>query len=540
MSLSDQLQRVIYRLKAEGADKVKKDFEGIEDAAEGVAREAINVEKAVATIGIQAEETKTRLQRMVDSAGGGFTSIRNNVGQVAGGFQSAMKGFNDLAGKLGPWNQALELGGKAVKFIDESFDALAAKEPGRRKEIEETRKAFKGLGDGVKEATAELALFVADGWAPVEEALKRAQRITKEVRDFYKLDDRLAAKGLGVLFGGGITESIGEALDNQWGVGVDEMLEKVGEAKKKFDDELKKTASDLKKSTSDARRAWEDEMRDWAAERADIIRPTYEAEHAPAHRWMKSDEPENAPGRASRTVQGSMPSVLYQADDFESIINSTGAKAESAFAKMNEKAYGAFVDSQSKSKLEALFGPVEEIDLYTQSLTALGGVFSAFSEAVGAGYAAIVTGQGSVVSAIKNAASAALMAQGKQSVVAALRETALGFGALALGSPTAAAHFKSAAIHGAVAAAAGAAAYALGGGGAGASTPASTGGSSAGSSGGSGSLADKIVGGGQGGGKETIIVAYMDPFANQPEHIRRQQAREMVANVVGKGAVEDS
>lgn len=140
-------------------------------------------------------------------------------------------------------------------------------------------------------------------------------------------------------------------------------------------------------------------------------------------------------------------------------------------------------EAQNVGQLEKIFGPIEEFEIYEQGFASLGSTFSAFSDAVGEGYAAIVTGQGSFSAAFKKAFADGLLAMGKSSVVSALRETALGVGALAIGSPTAAIHFKSAALHGAVAVAAGAAANALGAGSS-APAPAPSGGSSSGSAGG--------------------------------------------------------
>jgi hypothetical protein len=119
-------------------------------------------------------------------------------------------------------------------------------------------------------------------------------------------------------------------------------------------------------------------------------------------------------------------------------------------------------ESQNIGQLEKIFGPIEQFELYEQAFSHFGATFTAFSEAMGAGYEAIVTGQGGVGAAIKKTLADGLMAIGKSSVVEALRQTALGFGALAFGSPTAGMHFKSAAMHGAVAVAAGLAANQIG------------------------------------------------------------------------------
>jgi hypothetical protein len=112
-----------------------------------------------------------------------------------------------------------------------------------------------------------------------------------------------------------------------------------------------------------------------------------------------------------------------------------------------------------------IFGQKEDWDGWRETLAVTGSAFTAFGEAAGAGYTAIVTGAGGVGAAIRQSMADGLMALGKTSLVKALSETALGFGSLALGplgGASAAMHFKSAALHGAVAVAAGLAANGLG------------------------------------------------------------------------------
>jgi hypothetical protein len=125
----------------------------------------------------------------------------------------------------------------------------------------------------------------------------------------------------------------------------------------------------------------------------------------------------------------------------------------------------AAYDAKAKGFLETALGPIEQFDAYNMAAEKLGATFSAFGNAVAGSYEAIVTGQGSVSAAFKKIFADGLMAMGKSSVIEALRETALGFGSLALGpigGVSAAMHFKSAALHAAVAVAAGAAAKGLG------------------------------------------------------------------------------
>jgi len=582
MSLADQIQRIVYQLKTDGAAKVAKDFEKIQKAADGVVEAEKEVEreadKMAKSISDAMNKTADNTKRLSD------VISKQLVSDIAG----AVKSFGLFRGAF----DALGVSGDKLNNVMDAVSIGA--------------KFFGGPGGviaGVTVAAGYAAVAIGD-WQHemnearfVQEQFARAQHLTKEavnqgteavrlahiemaqlsiktalgadaMKAFTKafLDADAAARAssfLRLFRSGDDIDTFGRTAAGGFGP-VDEIDQFAAIAAKGSlpDDDGIRASNRITARQKEIALA-KDEL-------AALERQWKRYDHGALSVGLYRQEREKLNAVINGTVAGGRGGAKRERDfsEFASVTGtddvvgkpigwSMGAKADTrqfnAFGALQdegdllngsreryeqwlkdmasaEERYGAFVDSQSKSKLEALFGPVEEIDLYTQSLTALGGVFSAFSEAVGAGYAAIVTGQGSVVSAIKNAASAALMAQGKQSVVAALRETALGFGALAFGSPTAAMHFKSAALHGAVAVAAGAAANALGGGGAGASTPASTGGSSAGSSGGSGSLADKIVGGGQGGGKDQrpIYVLVGSEFSEDSPRNRSIKAREAV------------
>jgi hypothetical protein len=155
-------------------------------------------------------------------------------------------------------------------------------------------------------------------------------------------------------------------------------------------------------------------------------------------------------------------------------VKQTGIETRGILAKMNsdiraakEAAAQGRTDGQQDALFgtHVIFGQKEDWDGWRETLAVTGSAFTAFGEAAGAGYTAIVTGAGGVGAAIRQSMADGLMALGKTSLVKALSETALGFGSLALGplgGASAAMHFKSAALHGAVAVAAGLAANGLG------------------------------------------------------------------------------
>lgn len=204
---------------------------------------------------------------------------------------------------------------------------------------------------------------------------------------------------------------------------------------------------------------------------------------------------------------------------------------------------------KKKRRIEMVLGPISEFDEYQAGLETLGKSFDAFGAAVSASYEAIVTGQGSASAAFKKVMADGLMAMGKSSVVEALRETALGFGSLALGplgGASATMHFKAAALHAAVAVAAGAAAHSIG-------TSAQA------------SAADKAAdakakeeekakteadkkrkGGSSSGGDGTehrgnvYYIAYGDVFAEDSPRNRRQKAEQTIRKVLGGDSGTDS
>ena len=161
------------------------------------------------------------------------------------------------------------------------------------------------------------------------------------------------------------------------------------------------------------------------------------------------------------------------------------------------------------SILEQILGPASELSTYQQGLQALGETFNSFGGAVASAYGAWITGAESASAAFKKSLAESMKSLATESVVRALSETAWGFGTMWSNPAESATHFKSAALHAAVAVTAGVAAkgaYSAGWGG---------GGASAGGSG-----APSVIGSGGGGGRAVtdnrpIIVNVGDVFADE-------------------------
>jgi hypothetical protein len=192
-----------------------------------------------------------------------------------------------------------------------------------------------------------------------------------------------------------------------------------------------------------------------------------------------------------------------------------------------DKGPGSGIRSAQKSQFEAMFGRVEEIDLYKTAFDGLTGALSA-------SFTAWIDGSKSAGEAARDFTKEFLKTIATQALVKAAFEGAEAIASLAsYNYPAAAAHGLAAVKYAGVAALAGVAAHSLGGG------------SSGGSAGGAGATA----GGGTGGGRrdprtpaeapqgshQIIIVG--DPHATDSTRERAANWREMARRAEGRGGV---
>ncbi len=180
------------------------------------------------------------------------------------------------------------------------------------------------------------------------------------------------------------------------------------------------------------------------------------------------------------------------------------------------------VDATAESMIVKMLGPVDEIDGYRVA-------FDGLTAAVTAGFSAWIDGSASAGDAIRASVRDTIKALAIEALQRSIYETAAGVAALTnpVSAPTAAGHFKAAALYGAVAAGAGVAARSLG--------PAGGSGASA-YGGGSG----RSGGGAYSGGTTTTIISYGDSMSDDSHRMRQNRARRLVAlagNVSGRDAV---
>jgi hypothetical protein len=184
----------------------------------------------------------------------------------------------------------------------------------------------------------------------------------------------------------------------------------------------------------------------------------------------------------------------------------------------NWKGRVAGYEKDRKTFMESTFGPVGQFDAYKAG-------WDGFTNAVTAGYSAMVDGTMSFGKAFKQAVAGALKATGAQMLIESLKEAAYGIASLAVGNaPGAAAHFKSSALFAAGSIAAGVAANQLGGGGGA--------GAAAGGAGAGGGAPSKAGSAPANSNQSSIVYVVGDPFDTETNPRRRQNsARKLVASV---------
>jgi hypothetical protein len=207
-------------------------------------------------------------------------------------------------------------------------------------------------------------------------------------------------------------------------------------------------------------------------------------------------------GRIDSSAFGSSLDVMYGAQGT--------ANADQRYAAWQ-------ASNQNSSKLAAMFGPIEEFDVYTNAWSMLTG-------AVTTAVDAWVTGSMSAGKAVKAFFAESLRGMAIELAVKALREGAEAIAALAsYNYPAAALHGKAAAAYTVGAIAAGAGARLLGAGG---STSAGAGGAAA--------PTGPATAPQQAQQTRQVIIAYGDDFADDSPRKRAQQARRLVERGMGE------
>jgi hypothetical protein len=504
----DIIRRVLVEFDADESD-LERAFQNIQDETKETSRDFADMgaksAKALDMIGLHAEGQVGKVGKL-HSAFQGLT----------GGINKGLGAIDNMAKSMAPWNQAFELGGKAVQFADSALDAYIKKFPDAKKEVDSLRSSLRGLKeDAMAYAGATLTRsgieegrgFVFDAFNTVtfgQGSRSLENRKTREANASQKLVDFSGITSQMDEFGNFVEVST-KALD-EWAVSASGIQNL---ALERTFDKIGASLDNMTKKAGGSGKARASKFGDFAS-----LGGTDAGSIG-----LGSSKFADALGAANpmgQQYQAELEGVLKAMEDARTKALTESWMSESAGTNARRAGY-----------LESAFGPIEQFDVYKQGFEALGAAFDVFGNAVGASYRAIVTGQGGVGAAFKKMAADGMLAAGTASMVDGARELALGFGSLALGplgGVSAAAHFKSAAMHAAVAAGAGLAARGLGAG----STPSAAkpgageqagGGGSSGGGGGGGSSGDRAL--------APIVVVVGDQFgmlSNRQQSLYAQEA----------------
>jgi len=536
MSLGDQISRILIDVKAEtkGARQSLHELNGAIEAVGKVtqfAREAmteyddhLRLMTATANVNIEsltkafrglvnehdiltfAAQTQTGIlalnQAEMEKVAQAALALRNR----GFGAEEALKKLTDAAvkGKVG----GLDDLGLSIKEGASRAETL-------RNMMAELDKVIKDSG-GTYNESAESIRRLGVEWDNAAAAAKRYSVEVLKAIDFDKIGElkKLMAAGLSpqeamgelVSRQGARTDLAAQQTKDRAASSLDRRKAEMGVIEM-ADDDLSGEREKRKKAFADANKKAQELASQKAKDWTDLLVAQLEDEIA-------NRDPQSVTGGLS-TIDG-IGNLEIKSDDLVDALR----KLEDASRMERRMGY-----------LETAFGPIEQFDAYQQGFETLGSVFNSFNEAVGASYETIVTGQGSVSAAFRKVFADSLMAMGKASVVSALRETALGVGALAVGSPTAMMHFKSAGLHAAVAVAAGVAANALGTSASDKGSTSTGGTGTTTSSGGSGASGGASSGGGTSSGEDKsrpIVVVLGSAF---DETTPRQRAKSAQAAV---------
>jgi len=499
----DMVRRVLVEFDADEA-KLIKAMADIDAGNRAMAKEfgaaAAAATRALDTIGLGANAQVGKLTRL-NSAFQGFTGM---IGQGIGA-------IDNFAKTLGPWNQALELGGKAIKFLGDGMDAYAKTSPAAAAEVAKLTKEFTDLKSAVMAAVGEMTVGILKPIPSIQELERQLRGVEGAVMDAFKSYDS---------WNGTTKVDIGTLLttSTRFTTALEEQAKKT------------KAAAEEQKKLADETERWIRAMQDAEARRFGALLA-------------------GAPGKGADALGGLAGSLSGRA----------GAVADKTFGQYRDNAtassdqrslqegmladWGIDLEAQLRSKkpvreqsdqanfLEKHFGKIEEFDAYATA-------FGTLNNAVQSAMSAWISGSMSLGTAVKKGIGDALGGLAADLAGQSLRHFLYAGGSLAFGDVAGAGrHAAMGALFGAGAAATAATARKLGGsvaadmaaakavGGGAGSTSALPGGTS--SSVGTGDSASPGV------TKETYVVAYADVFAIGSERMRTRTAEQIVSRVTG-------
>jgi hypothetical protein len=424
----------------------------------------------------------------LNKSGNTFGSVMGNAGKAVQGVAKAMA----------PWNQAVELAGKAVRFANEGLDAYAKTSADAAYEVNKLKQEFAGYEQAIMAATGKIALELlkpAMSFDEIRKSMVRVQntelykRLYGPTKDlgFFGEDESKDFWGAGTLGLGSVDEGTAFTFLD----GVNKRLD---------------TYAAKVKAAADARRNAKSSV-------ADLI-------------GARSTDYEFDVGGSSVLGEAAFQNYRGFAIDEQKLLEqvTAGHMADYESLRTAGSRYDKFNAGQSQSKLEEMFGPVDEFNVYAEAFNMLGGAVTSAMDAW-------IDGSMSAGEAVKKFIGQALKGLASQMAIESLKHGAYAIGSLAFGDVRGAGtHAAAAAAFGVGAAAAAVAAREFGGGG-------GSGRDHRGASGGGGGREDggavATNGGrdhrGDGGGNDStrpIVLIVGSSFDDLTPRQRRQRAEE--------------
>jgi hypothetical protein len=427
-----------------------------------------------------------------------------------------------VAKTLAPWNQAVELGGKLIRGLSDGMDAYAATSVTAAKEVAKLKKEFEGYRDAVMQNVGALAV----------ELLKPAYAYEEQTKALLKLGNAPAFKILygdkGVLRGGlaGLKKEDFTAeqieLAKRYGVTFNEAKDPIEGVAKAF--------AGVKAAIRENVDYWNNDGQAFIDDFTSGMRKAGKAakEAQTVRQLVKMGGTDYDFDVSGSDVLGSAAFQNYRgfAIDEQKLLEqvTAGHMADYESLRTAGSRYDKFNAGQSQSKLEEMFGPVDEFNVYAEAFNMLGGAVTSAMDAW-------IDGSMSAGEAVKKFIGQALKGLASQMAIESLKHGAYAIGSLAFGDVRGAGqHAAAAAAFGAGAAAAAVAARSLGGGGGSGSDQRGAGAGGRGGRGDGGSV--NTNGGrdhrGDGGSESTrpIVMIVGSSFDDLTPRQRRQKAEE--------------
>jgi hypothetical protein len=483
------------------------DAKDYKQGARDVKAASDDTKRAIETIGVQSEQSRGLLERLADAGRKGFESLAAGAQKAKAGTSSFLGGIDSIGKAMAPWNQALELGGKALAAVDAGLEAFSKTSPEAASEVKRLRDDFTGAKDAALAFTGAVVVAATKPLMSLKELETQIRGVTGAFQDAFNASKN--GEGMAYLLRGGFIDDAKKSLAGQadpWastpdiGAGLDA-------ARKQYEEKLKTDAA----KRSAAQKAYANRERDVSefVSISGMDQPTDTA--GPLLGW-------------SPAGQGISPEMLEMNDQLNDQMR-----------RMSE----TVASVEGPTLLERL--GLQDTEPFTLAIAAV----ESFGDAWQSSLQAIGEGNMSAAAIFKKGLAAVVKGIGDQLAALAAAELVKGAAAAVLLNPRAFQHFAAAGIYsgGAIAAYAASSKLGSGGGGGGGGGASAGGGTSGVQSSNARGGGTASTGNGGGGGSTTnhhTTIVFGDPFAMDSPRMRQVSADRLVRQATGTGSATHS